>query len=102
MKNQSSISITDNPMKTIGRYNFPETEAEVNTWTPDVSWQALAQKVLVVAKTRIEGKWVAYCDSVAGNDHDQEYDEVLRSGEKLPEDFARHLFPAFEGIPYAQ
>ena len=70
-------------------------------WTPITSKHALARKVLCVAKTRIEGSWAAYCDAVPGIDHSREMAEVLRAGDKLGERIARHLFPQFDGIPYA-
>lgn len=61
----------------------------------------LSKRVLAVARTRIEGKWAAYIDSVPGHSHEEEMDEVLRSGVKLPIEVAKSLFPEFENIPYA-
>jgi hypothetical protein len=62
---------------------------------------ALAQRVLVVASTRVEGKWAAYIDAVLGVDHEEESDEVLKRGCKLPENIARLLFCEFKNLPYA-
>ena len=63
--------------------------------------RALATRVLVVARTRIEGTWAAYCDAVPGMDHDQEQEAVLAHGDKLSESVAVMLFPEFNGMPYA-
>lgn len=62
---------------------------------------ALDHKVLAVARTRVEGKWAAYVGAVCGVNHDDEYEEVLKHGSKLPEHFARVLFTEFEELPYA-
>ena len=70
-------------------------------WKPTVRLHALASKVLVVAKTRVEGTWSAYCDAVPGDNHELEVDEVLKRGDKMPEYIARVLFPEFKDIPYA-
>ena len=74
---------------------------EAKDWTPTIRRYALSSKVLVVAKTRIEGSWSAYCDAVPGNKHDIEFDAVLSHGSKIPEEVARVLFPMFDEIPYA-
>ena len=89
-------------MKTIGGYNFPETREEAAAWHSTVCRKALASRVLVVARTRIEGKWAAYCDAVPGKNHDQEEAEVLHEGCKVPEPWARAIFPHWSEIPYAK
>ena len=71
-----------------------------DVWTPTVRVNALACKVLTVATTRIEGTWSAYCDAVPGRKHSEEFDAVLRSGDKLPERVARALFSEFDEVPY--
>ena len=81
---------------------FPETEAECRVWTTEVRRVALGRDVLCVARTRMEGKWGAYCGAVPGKNHDDEESEVLRSGCKMLEGVARVLFPCFDGIPYAK
>ncbi len=63
--------------------------------------KALASRVLVVAKTRVEGTWKAYVDAVPGNRHEDEMIEVLNDGDELREDIARILFPEFNELPYA-
>ena len=68
---------------------------------PVVQRRALASRVLVVACTRVEGTWAAYCDAVPGYDHNDEQEAVLRYGDKITEPFARVLFPEFESLPYA-
>ena len=88
-------------MKTIAGFDFPENPQEAEDWEPVRVRTALARRVLVVAKTRIEGKWSAYCDAVNGENHDDEEAEVYRSGSKLPVNVARLLFPIFVDIPYA-
>ena len=75
---------------------------EIKDWTPTIRVHSLASEVLVVAKTRIEGSWAAYCDAVPGMFHDKEYDAVLRRGDKLMEEIARVLFPEFKDLPYAR
>jgi len=69
-------------------------------WEPRIQRIALARRVLAVATTRVEGAWTAYIDVVPGIDHDLEFQDVLDSGDCLPEKVARVLFPEFEG-PYA-
>lgn len=70
-------------------------------WQPQIRIFALSHRVLVVAKTRIEGAWCAYCDAVPGECHADEASEVLRLGGKIPADVARILFPEFIDLPYA-
>jgi len=90
-------------MKTIGKYQFPEqgNQIECAAWKPEIRRTALARNVLAVAKTRIEGAWSAYCLAVPGQNHDDEYMEVLLSGDKMREIVARVLFPQFDGVPYS-
>ena len=89
-------------MKTIGRYTFPETTIEAESWEPVVRRVALHRNVLVVARTRIEGQWAAYCKPVLGINHDNEMGGVLYDGAKVLETLARVMFPDFDGIPYAR
>lgn len=72
-----------------------------NAFIPVVERRPLARRVLAVARTRIEGTWAAYCDAVPGEAHDREQEAVLQHGAKLPETYARTLFPRFDGMPYA-
>ncbi len=91
-------------MRKIGNYSFPVrgNRPEIEQWRAHITRRALDRCVLVVAKTRIEGTWKAYCRPVPGEDHMMESDAVLRHGSPLPEDIARAMFPEFEGIPYAR
>ncbi len=70
-------------------------------FTPTIHRVELGKRVLVVATNRPEG-WCAYCLPVAGKSHDAEQGEVLRRGAKLPEHYARPMFPVFDEIEYAQ
>lgn len=81
--------------------HFPKTDAEVRVWRQYTSIVALANRVLAVATTRVEGSWSAYCDAVEGQNHHREAELVLRFGSKMDEQVARLLFPIFEGVPYA-
>ena len=84
------------------RSHFPKSSEEAEAWTPIIRFRALARCVLVVAKTRIEGKWCAYVDAVPGQRHEEEIAGVLATGAKLDEAIARVLFPVFDDIPYAR
>jgi len=77
------------------------TPEEAKNWKPLVAWMPLASRVIAAAQTRIEGAWAAYCDAVPGYDHRVEYEEVLRTGDKMAEWKARALFPEFKDLPYA-
>lgn len=76
-------------------------EGAIMTFKPTVRRRALASRVLVVAHTRVEGSWRAYCDAVNGIDHDMEMEGVLRFGDDIGEDLARFMFPEFADLPYA-
>lgn len=89
-------------MRQIGRFEFPESFSDAKSWQPYVQYKALHRQVLVVATTRIEGAWKAYCGTVPGRRHDDEYLSVLAEGCKVPEVVARALFPEFEGVKYAR
>lgn len=77
------------------------TPEEAQAWRPQIQFRSLASRVLAVAQTRIEGTWAAYCDAVPGYSHQHEFVEVLRVGDKLPEEIAIALFPYFATLPYA-
>lgn len=89
-------------MKTLSDIAFPETPEEAKLWEHKVIVRALHRQVLVVAHTRIEGKWRAYCAPVPGKNHDHEWQKVLDYGSKLPETYARSFFSEFADIPYAR
>lgn len=91
-------------MRQIGKFQFPMPgeRCDVDGWEPYIRVRALSPRVLVVAKTRIEGAWKAYCDAVPGQNHDDEWEEVMRHGSEIPEALALAMFPEFEGVPYAR
>lgn len=89
-------------MRKIGKFEFPENVFQAEHWEPFITWQAIDRQVLVVARTRIEGKWCAYVGSVEGDDHKSEVGLVLDHGSKLPEPLAKLMFPLFDGVPYAE
>lgn len=82
--------------------HFPKSAEEARAWKPLVRRRALASRVLVVARTRVEAAWAAYVDAVPGQNHDRELEAVLDHGDKLEENIARCLFPEFKAIPYAR
>ena len=69
-------------------------------WKPQIRRIALHQNVLIVAETRIEGAWSAFCGPVPGINHNEEWQEVARVGDTLPEEVARVLFPEHDNLPY--
>ncbi len=83
------------------RSHFPKTQEEARDFVPWIQKRALSSRVLVVMNTRVECAWAAYCDAVRGRDPDNEWQAVLNHGDKLSEDTARTLFPAFKDVPYA-
>ena len=84
------------------RTHFPKSVEEAQAWRPWVGYRALSSRVLVVASTRIEIAWAAYCDAVPGDRHEDEIAAVLSDGVKAPEMVARALFPQLRDIPYAE
>lgn len=89
-------------MITLGKYkySFPETQDEMDAWKPTIIYTALHRRVLLVAKTRIEGKWSCYCTPVPGINHQDEMHNWRDNGNKVLEHIARAVFPQFEEIPY--
>lgn len=81
--------------------DFPTTPDQAKAWQPTTARIALHRRVLVHARTRIEGAWAAYCFPVPGVNHDHEECLWELDGSKLPESVARSLFPRFDDIPYA-
>jgi hypothetical protein len=94
-------------MKILGKseFKFPENSEEKEDWSVNgyyFRYGALASpRVMAYAHTRVEGAWCAYIDAVPGQNHDHEWQEVMRYGGKLPESIALLIFPEFEGLPYA-
>ena len=89
-------------MKTIGGYQFPETTAEASDWKTIQRRLMLHRNVMVIARTRIEGTWKAYCFPVPGMNHDQEEYLWETEGDKVAEPIARAMFPCFIDVPYAK
>ena len=83
------------------RAMFPHTVEEAKGWKPHTRTVALASRVLVVMRTRVECAWAAYIDAVPGHNHDHEEADVLTHGTKLLEKHARFLFPEMKDVPYA-
>ena len=83
------------------RSHFPKSQEEAKAFEPIIRYRALSSRVLVVAVTRIECAWSAYCDAVPGMSHADEYQAVAAHGEKLDEKIARAIFPTFADVPYA-
>ena len=71
-------------------------------WRPRIARYSLGPNVMVVARTRIEGAWGAYCAPVQGLSisHDEKF--TLDNGTKLPEKIARAIFDQFEELKYVQ
>jgi len=61
----------------------------------------LHRQVMVVARTRIEGTWKAYCFPVPGQNHDLEEYLWLDEGVQLIEEVARPMFGHLEDVPYS-
>ena len=72
------------------------------SWTPVISRYSFSPNVMAVARTRIEGAWAAYIDAVQGLSFQQDQKHVLDRGTKIPENFARAIFPQFKELPYVQ
>ena len=87
-------------MITISGYDFPETKEEDHKWRRVVLVKALHRQVLVVARTRIEGAWAAYCFPVPGMNHAGEIYLWETEGAKLEQKFAEAMFPSFAKLHY--
>ena len=60
----------------------------------ETEWKALDCHVLAVAKQGTAGHdWAAYIGAVKGEDHLQEWPDVLRNGAKLKKEVAEAIFP---------
>lgn len=71
-------------------------------YIPVLRIHALHRNVIVLAASRIEGTWKAYCAPVAGVDHEKEYIHVHEHGVDVGGNIARAIFPQFKGVPYAK
>lgn len=62
-------------------------------------YHALATKVMAFAVANVSvGDWAAYIDAVPGEDHDEEFGQLLekRMSAKLSHDIAKIIFPSYE------
>ena len=60
-----------------------------------VNYTALSSKVLVVCVD--SGRdWAAYCDAVPGYNHEEELEQVSRTGSKISPRIAEILFPRMD------
>lgn len=84
------------------REHFPSTAEQARAWEPYIRYIALHMNVLIVAKSRIEIGWKAYCGPVSGMNHDNEWAPVAANGDAISETIARAMFPEFEGVRYAR
>ena len=83
------------------KFNFPETKEELINWTYQKQRYMLHRNVMCLAKTRIEGRWCAYCFPVPGKNHDKEEYLWKTEGAKLSKKLAENMFPEFKELPYA-
>ena len=62
--------------------------------------RSLSPRVLVVAivnnNNPYPSDWCTYIDSVHGNNHDEDYENITENGTELPHDIAKLLFPNLE------
>ena len=87
-------------MTTIAGFQFPETEEDMLVWKPYMIHTAIHSKVLLVARTRIEGAWSCYCVPVPGRSHEAEVSLWQTEGVKIRKELARAVFGCFENLPY--
>ena len=91
--------------KEIAGFDFPTSTSSpdwIENWKPTIRYMALHSEVLLVARTRIEGAWSAYCVPVPGDDHEKEIYLWRNEGNKILEEIARVVFPEFGELPYAK
>ena len=66
----------------------------------ETEYHALANRVMTFAVANIAvGDWAAYIDAVPGENHDEEFDQLLekRSSAKLPYEIAKIIYPHYDG-----
>ena len=63
---------------------------------------AMARDVLVVAVPGQIGDWAAYIGAVPGKNHDNEEEEVARTGAKMRKLFAVTMFPNLDPDKYRE
>jgi hypothetical protein len=65
-----------------------------------VEIRILTREILVVATFTYGKAWKAYIGIVPGRDHDEEWEQVLQTGDTLDEVYARPMFPNFAKFEY--
>lgn len=68
----------------------------------DTEYKILECRVIAVAVKGAVGDWAAYIGSVAGQDHQNEWQEVKANGEKLSQSIAEVMFPEWKKLRYRQ
>ena len=63
-------------------------------------YTVLAREVLAVAVEGAVGDWAAYIGAVPGEDHDEEWKRVGKTGAKLRQEVAEVLFPSFAHLKW--
>ena len=86
----------------VAGFTFPESREELDNWNPEQYRRMLHRQVMVVARTRIERRWKAYCFPVPGLNHDDEEYLWESEGVAIPEAVARALFPFFKDLKYSK
>lgn len=91
-------------MRTIGRFEFPESQEEAARWEPTILLRGLHAYVVAVAVTRIEGKWACYIVPLLDGQtsHKAALELWQTDGAKCDELLANALFPSMSDIPYAR
>lgn len=77
---------------------------ETITWKKGIyeheaEYCALASRVMTFAVVNITvGDWAAYVDAIPGENHDEEFDQLLekRSSTKLPYAIAKIIYPHYD------
>lgn len=62
----------------------------------------LTREVLIVATNTHGPYWKAYVGVVAGKNHSEEWEQVLRTGYTVDLALARFLFPDYADLPYGR
>lgn len=88
-------------MRTVGGMEFPTCREDFERWRAEIHYRVLARDMLLIARTRVEGRWRCYAVTVAGQNHDIEASTAWQRGTAVTEAIARAAFPRFAHLPYA-
>lgn len=77
----------------------------IRTWKEGIyeheaEYWVLASRVMTIAIANITvGDWAAYVDAVPGENHDEEFVQLLekRCSTKLPYEIAKIIYPRYDG-----